>query len=195
MRTLALTLVLAALSSSCGSPPKRLFARFDYIVAEPGSIIGVPRSLGTGGFDGDNGVQLGCSVTDTATARMLSFTFAMPAMQARLQVTGAMFAKSQNVQSAMGAPGCYVTAQEGNTYGGACGGSEPSDTQPCRINQVQFSVDPMSGDPVVVGRILCRNLQPTTTTSTIRRDVISTDSTMPMAGAAFTIFNCTGLAP
>lgn len=189
-RTVFLGSLAAALSSSCGSPPRKVFGRFNYSLNESGGAGGTPRMIET--FDGDNGARISCQVIETAQRRVFGFSLDIPGMQTNFTVTGAEFTRAAGPVPAQPTQGCSVSVREGNTYSGACSGSDPTAQTPCRIDNVEFKVDPENGAPVVVGRVLCTGLRGSTT---LPRDLTSGTFSERTQGAAFTIYDCPGLAP
>jgi hypothetical protein len=88
---------------------------------------------------------------------------------------------------------CRVQVVEGaNTYEGACGGSVPSEEQPCQITSVNFIDD--NGNATVEGRVFCQHLKhkanPTLEIEVTQNGTGSDAASRP---AFFQIANCEGL--
>ncbi len=190
LRSILLGSALVTALASCGSPARKVFARFNYMLTETGGAGGNPRMIE--GYDGDNGMRISCSVSETAQRRVLSFSLDVPASQTGLSIAGAEFIRGTGALPAQPTQGCSVTVREGNSYSGVCGGSEPTAQTACRINNVEFKIDPDNGSPVVVGRVFCSGLRGTTV---LAKDLSSGTFADRTQGAAFTIYDCPGLAP
>lgn len=181
----------AGVSDSSGDAgvSRTVFGRFSYLLSPTGETVGQPRIFE--GYDGDNGMRLRCNVSETAQRRTLSFSVEMPSLGTGLSITGAEFARRTGPLAAESTQGCSVSVREGHAYAGVCGGSEPSAQAPCRINNVEFRIDLENGASVVVGRVLCRGL---TGASVVTKDLSSASFAERAQGAAFTIYDCSGLA-
>lgn len=138
--------------------------------------------------EGTPEVTVSCSVDEADTQRVISFS--ARAEGSSISVQNLIVLNGSNAAS--GGP-CRVSIVEGaNSYSGACGGSEPSEAQPCRINNIAF-VDDM-GNPTFSGDIFCQFL-PNSASPALQIEVTSNgsraeDLTNP---GHFRFANCSGL--
>lgn len=132
---------------------------------------------------------LSCSVVETDTTRTISFSarqgsgFSLSVSNLQVPFAGG---------SASGGD-CRVTVVEGaNTYTGLCGGSNPSEAQPCQIEGVTFTDD--MGNPTFEGHIFCQFLK-NQANPTLAIEVTAPGSGPTPAGtpARFRMANCRGL--
>ncbi len=139
--------------------------------------------------EGDPKPVISCSVSETETERTISFSARQQA-GASISVTG-LTVTTGGMAATGGA--CRVSVSEGaNNYAGACGGSDPSEAQPCRINNISFFDD--MGNPTLAGDLYCQFLEnsanPTLQIEVTAPGTTPTDIASP---AHFRLANCAGL--
>lgn len=192
------TIGLVALLAGCGDPNAgALFADIQY--ATRCDLVGgcagrVDHDIcGFNGGDACEGVTgtavISCSVTETDTTRTISFSatqgsdFNISINRLTVPIGGG---------SSTGGD-CSVTVREGaNTYAGGCGGSTPSEAQPCQVTNVNF-MDEM-GNPEFEGNVFCQNLRNRATPGLqIEVTAIGAGPTPASSPARFRIANCDGL--
>jgi len=132
---------------------------------------------------------LGCEATERDGTRSLTFS-ARQGSNVSLSVSGLVV--PTNGGSAMGSS-CRVTVREGaNTYSGSCGGSAPSEAQPCQINEVEFFDD--MGNPTFEARLFCQFLENQASPALAIEVTAVGAGPMPASTPARIRFaNCTGL--
>lgn len=141
------------------------------------------------GFNGMTGNTVTCTVTETATDRLVSFTTGSAAGGTRYSValSGARVPRSGGFPGT----GCQVTVTEGaNTYRGLCGSVAPTTSQPCQV-QLSFDVDMPTGSPRVTAEILCDFLPNSADPTSLRSVHRGAGSPDP---GHFEFFDCRGLS-
>lgn len=104
--------------------------------------------------DGDAEATLACTVVETETTRTVNFS---ATQSAGFSITVQNLAVPRGGGSSTGGA-CRVRIGEGaNVFEGLCGGSPPSEAQPCQISNVVFSDD--MGNPTITGNIFCDDLK------------------------------------
>ncbi len=133
--------------------------------------------------------SLSCSATEADGTRSLRFS-ASQGSGFSISVSGLVV--PTNGGSAMGSS-CRVTVLEGaNTYQGSCGGSPPSEAQPCQISDVVFIDD--EGNPTFEARVFCQFLQNQASPSLeIEVTAVGAGPTPASTPARFRFANCSGL--
>jgi hypothetical protein len=196
-RIFLLAMVPSVFAFGCGDPDAgKLFADIQYATrCDATPHCGAPQERDICGINqGDpcnesgEPVRASCTVTEGDGTRTLSFS-ASQGDDFSIAVTNATFPAEGG--SASG--GCTVTVQEGaNAYRGACGSSEPSEAQPCRVNSVMFFDD--MGNPTVEGAIFCQFL-PNRASPELEIEVTALGSGPGPAStpARFRLANCAGL--
>jgi hypothetical protein len=142
------------------------------------------------GFDGEGGVRIACQVSETGANRTL--TFSAIASGYGLQLQNATFPLAGGAPAA---GGCQVRVFDDNNYVGACGGSPPSEAQPCTVNNVVFGRDD-EGRSRITGNIYCEGLSPEAAPSIDRE--LTTPGTDPASRTTpmqFTLYDCPGFNP
>ncbi len=198
LRSSASILGLAVLLAGCGDPHAgALFADIQYSTrCDNGGGCPGRADHDICGFNNSDPCEsvpgtpvISCSVVETETTRTISFTarqgsgFSIGIANLQVPITGG--------SSTGGA--CRVTVSEGaNSYRGGCGGSPPSEAQPCQITDVTFSDD--MGNAELEGKIFCQEL------ANVAQPSLSIEVTAigagPMSASSpgrFRISNCDGL--
>lgn len=194
--TIGLTLLLGL--AGCGDPNAgALFADIQYATrcemtlgcegAENRDICGFNLSDPCEGFVDEATVS--CSVRQDDATRTINFSARQGAGYS-LAVSNLQVPRDGG--SATGGE-CRVTVVEGaNTYSGLCGGSPPSEAQPCQITNVVFSDD--MGNPQFEGDIFCQFLaNRATPTLQIEVTAIGSGPTPASEPGRFRLVNCGGL--
>lgn len=192
------TIGLVALLAGCGDPNAgALFADIQY--ATRCDIVGgcsgrVDHDIcGFNNGDACEGVEgtaiISCSVTETESTRTISFS---ARQGSGFNVSINRLTVPRTGGSATGGD-CNVSVTEGaNTYAGPCGGSTPSEAQPCQVTNVTF-MDEM-GNPEFEGNVFCQNLANRATPSLkIEVTAIGAGPGPASSPARFRIANCDGL--
>jgi hypothetical protein len=160
--TMGLVLLLGI--AGCGDPNAgALFAEIQYATrceltlgcsgVEDHDICGFNSSDPCDMAEGTPEASLSCSATEAEGTRSLRFS-ASQGGGFSVSVSGLVV--PTNGGSAMGGS-CRVTVREGaNTYEGSCGGSAPSEAQPCQITDVTFYDD--MGNPTFEADLFCQFL-------------------------------------
>ena len=141
------------------------------------------------GFNGE-GANISCSVLETADTRTLNFSAFADTFGIQLQ--NATFPRGGS--AATGA-GCNVRVLDDNTYVGSCGGSPPSESQPCQVNGVTFGRDD-AGRALIRGNIYCVGISPTAAPS-LDRELTAPGTTIEARTTplTFDIYDCPGYQP
>lgn len=184
----------------CGDPNAgALFADLQY-ATRCGISLGCPGPVDHDvcGFDGSDPCtdgspepSLSCSATEVEGAtRTMTFSARHAGSDFSLQV------QNLTVPFTGGAAtggACRVTVVEGeNTYAGACGGSAPSEAQPCQITEVEFSDD--MGNPTFSGNIFCQFLANQASPALqIEVTTVGMGTVASSTPARFRFANCEGL--
>jgi hypothetical protein len=146
------------------------------------------------GFDREENQRISCSVIETDSTRILTFSAAYSSGSGSygIALRNATFASGAG---SPGGAGCEVSVQEDNSYAGACGGAAPSETQPCQVTGVVFDVDE-DARPRISGQIYCRGISPAVA-PTINREVTAPGDgpTAAMTPLTFTLYDCNGYTP
>ena len=138
------------------------------------------------GYEGDPGVSISCSVTETATDRFISFT--VRNTQQSLQ-----FRNVQVPRTTTSAIGGEVILVDTNEFRGAAGSAAPSAAQPCQVSAMEFSTDPETGDSRMRGQVLCETMR-APADSMLCRGMSAAGAITPVP-AVFDIYACRGLNP
>lgn len=141
------------------------------------------------GFDGE-GANISCSVRETPDSRTLNFSAFTD--QFGIQLQNATFLRGGTVASGAG---CTVRVlEDNNSYVGTCGGSPPSEGQPCQVNNVRFMRDD-AGRALIRGNIYCVGISPTA--ARVERDLTApgTSSEARTTPLTFDIYDCPGYQP
>ena len=189
---LALSIALGALAAGCGdSGPAGVYASIAWTIrCEMMDGCTAYPTRDVQGFDGENGVRVSCSVTETESSRTLSFS--AYAASYGIQMQNASFGRGGGTPAGTD---CRITVQEDNTYVGACGGSPPSEGQPCQVNNVQFTTD-TEGRSLITGNIFCQGMSPSAAPS-IDRELTRPGFDIPSLTAPleFNLYDCAGYNP
>jgi hypothetical protein len=157
---LGLSAAVSMLTASCTPPAQPAYADISYqtrcIHLDGTPIMGcsTPISRDIYGFSGDMGQRFSCTIIEHAGQRAVNFTVtAQSADGTRLGLTLA----NASVPAAGGpvTGSCQFTWTDGNTYGGACGASAPTASQPCQVSNIDFTTDTATGLPLMDVNVLC----------------------------------------
>ena len=150
-----------------------------------GCTEGVDRTIN--GYAGEPGVNLSCSVTESATDRVISFTARNGSGQSL------EFRNVQVPRVANSAVSGEVILTDGAEYRGAAGSGAPSTAQACQVSAMEFTIDPDTGDTRMRGQVLCETMR-AAGDSTLCRGMTAAGARSPIP-AQFDIFSCPGLNP
>lgn len=181
---LGLSVAVSVATASCNPPAQPAYADIGYqtrcihLLGDPiiGCTTPLPRNIF--GFSGDMGQRFSCTVSEHAGLRSVNFTVtAEEADGTRLGVTLA----NATVQPGGGAVSgtCQFTWTDGNTYGGNCGASAPTATQPCQVRNIAFTTDTATGLPLMDVSVICRDAPSIPATSPPAMRSVSATGTMP----------------
>lgn len=132
-------------------------------------------------FDGQEGHEISCSVESRTEGVRALYLTVQKGSEYGIEVQNAQF----NSTGAIVGNGCQVRATENvNIFEGPCGGSTPSETQPCRLGTIGIEGSTVSGN------ILCEHL-PLRGVPTTKRELTAADNANQ--GAEFRFYNCAGL--
>src|SRR5439155_16091911 len=101
----------------------------------------------------DMGQRFSCTIAEHAGQRTVNFT-----VSARTGTTSLGVALSGATVPAAGGPvssTCTFSWTDGNTYGGNCGASRPTATQPCQVSNIAFTTDTATGLPLMDVSVMC----------------------------------------
>lgn len=204
MRSTSLAILLAlsaplALAAGCNNTtPPRLYATISWKMRCPdapdfmppascamGCTEGMDRLIDN--FAGEGGTSVSCSITETASSRILNLRIGNSAGQS---VT------LQNVEIPTAGGSALrgtVRLHEDNDYTGLAGGAAPSNSQPCQVSNVTFFREEGSGDPTLRGYILCDTMRADADMRICRGLSGPGGSATASDPAEFTVFGCPGL--
>lgn len=157
---LGLSAAVTVLGASCSSPAQPAYAdisyqtRCNHLDGTPITGCTTPISRDIYGFSGDMGQRFSCTIVERAGQRAVNFTVtAQEGDGTRLGVS----LQNASVPQAGGAVSgtCSFTWTDGNTYGGNCGASAPTASQPCQVSSINFSTDTATGLPLMDVNVLC----------------------------------------
>jgi hypothetical protein len=184
---------------ACGDPNAgRLYADIQYATRcemtrgcdqpHDRDICGFDQS--TPCFDGLPEAQISCGVVETEGVRTIAFS----ALQGGAFSIGIENAVFNVAGGSVSGANCRATVTEGeNSYDGLCGGSPPSEAQPCQITGVNFYEDD-GGNPTIEGDILCIGLENDSQPDlTIEVTAPGTDPARRNEPGHFRLANCVGL--
>ncbi|MDQ3030956.1 MAG: hypothetical protein M3Y87_00945 [Myxococcota bacterium] len=190
---LATTIALGALAAGCGdSGPAGTYASLTWTIrCETMGMCSSYPNRDVDGFHGENGVRIACNVTETETTRTL--TFSAYASNYGIQMQNAQFSRGGGTPAGTD---CRISVLEDtNNFVGACGGSPPTEVQPCQVNNVQFTTDE-EGRSLIRGNIFCVGLSPSAAPN-IDRELTApgTGLAAPTTPMQFDLYDCAGYNP